>query len=743
MSRSSALASKATGYPIAKIATKLSLGYRLDQLNLGDSDVTLAEYEPKLDYTIVKFPRWPFDKFVHADRKLGTQMKATGEAMAIEKSLPAALQKAIRSLELELDGLKLTQLNSFSNDMLHELLNHADDRRFFALLELMRRGVDIETIHHETEINTYFLHEIKTLIDLEQLAIEISLETVTNKQLLEFKQSGFTDEWLADVWNVPSTGVAEKRDQLKIAPKFEQIDACVVNSAEKEAYYYTTWEATASVEKPVNPNKVLIIGSGPIRIGQGVEFDYCSVQGVLALQKYGYETVLINNNPATVSTDYEIADKLYFDPITVEDVLHIIKHEGINQVIVQLGGQTAINLVEGLEAAGVKLLGSSMDTVDQLEDRDLFYQFMQKIDLPHIPGLTVTNKAEFLEKVEEIGFPVLIRPSYVIGGKGMLVLNSEQELNAYMDDLNSTLSFPILIDAYYPGKEVEIDVVTDGKDILIPGIFEHIEKAGVHSGDSMAVMPPISLSNEMKKKITDYARKIAQNTEFKGLFNVQFVIYKDVLYVLEVNPRASRTVPMTSKVTGINLIELASAILTGKTLQSLTTELGLLKENQFYTIKAPVFSTMKLPGVDPNLVPEMKSTGELIALSETFDGSLTKAFIWNEQLESMFLAKDKELFIANSNANVNGLEEKLNSLDIKPVYADDKKIDDWLKTDNAFAIFSSKKESYERERALEYDLHVMSVDETVQAFSMMTEGKLNVKPIQQWLKAEKKEVILQ
>lgn len=743
VSRSSALASKATGYPIAKVATKLSLGYQLDELYYSNTKNPLSEYEPKLDYTIVKFPRWPFDKFVDANRKLGTQMKATGEVMAIEKTLPAALQKAIRSLELEVDGIMLPKLKGYSDEELNDLLVHADDRRFFILLELMSRGVEIAEIHDKTKINHYFLQEIKLLIDQTKLAESKSIQTITKEELLKLKQTGFTDKWLANTWQVPVQQVSEHRKQWQITPKFGKIDACMINDNDKSAYYYTSWNLEDDRNGSTSKEKVLIVGSGPIRIGQGVEFDYCSVQGVLALQKAGFETVLINNNPATVSTDYEIADKLYFDPITVEDVLHIVEYENIDKVIIQLGGQTAINLVEGLEDAGVTLLGSSLETVDQLEDRDLFYQFMQEIDLPHIPGLTVTNEQELTKKVKEIGFPVLVRPSYVIGGKGMLVLNDEEALNHYMEDLNSTLSFPILIDAYYPGKEVEIDVVTDGKDILIPGIFEHIEKAGVHSGDSMAVMPPVSLSDEMKEQITYYAKQIALNTKFKGLFNVQFVIYQDTLYVLEVNPRASRTVPMTSKVTGINLIELAANILIGKQLKSLTNNLGLVAENPFYTVKAPVFSTMKLPGVDPKLVPEMKSTGELIALADTFNESVTKAFIWNEQLQADYIAEEKQIYVTTNDDKIKGLEKQLNKLGITLQFAEDKTIDDWLKENNAFGLYSIQNDSYERERALEYDLHVMSVFETIQAFAMMTEDNLAIKSINQWLETMKKEVILQ
>lgn len=752
VSRSSALASKATGYPIAKIATKLSLGYTLKEIKYENKNETLATFEPTFDYVVVKFPCWPFDKLTTADRRLGTQMKATGEVMAIEKTVAAGLQKAVRSLELEADGLSLNSLTELDTSQLRKLIYQTDDRRFFVLLELLRRGTDIDTIQKATKIAPFFLSEMESLVRLESEAKQNTIHSVTTEQMAGWKQAGFTDSWLAETWNCPEKVVAEKRKNLSVYPSYESIQAYTESASDYARYYYATWgvneQKSASKSKK---EKVLIIGSGPIRIGQGVEFDYCSVQGIKALEKFDYETVLINNNPATVSTDYELADKLYFEPITAEDVLHVMEYEQIDKVFVQFGGQTAINLVEQLEAADVKLLGSSMETIDTLEDRDLFYQYLQKIDVAHIPGLIATSEADLYTKVNDIGYPILIRPSYVIGGKGMEIIKSQTQLDKYIaSNLNGMDSYPILIDAYYPGKEVEVDVVTDGDNIFIPAIFEHIEKAGVHSGDSMAVTPPVSLDNQMKKQIVDYSERVAKGINFKGIFNIQFVIYKDTLHVLEVNPRASRTVPVVSKITGVNMIELATGALLGKSLQSLGVKKKILPENDFYTVKAPVFSTQKLPGVDPILVPEMKSTGEVIAMSKTLEGSFQKAFLWNEQLTNDYAKTNKELYIGMQDADFTDIQKKFMDIGINMKYTSDfgenvpfEKIEAWMKSNEAFAVYSTESNSVERERALEFNLFVMSAEETMRAFSMMTDEKLQVIAIQQLQLANEKKAVLQ
>ena len=752
VSRSSALASKATGYPIAKIATKLSLGYHLSEINYEKKNETLATFEPAFDYVVVKFPCWPFDKLTTADRKLGTQMKATGEVMAIEKTVAAGLQKAVRSLELEVDGLSLISLQSLDTVHLKKLVLHTDDRRFFVLLELFRRGISVEVIHKATKIDTFFLSEMQKLVQLEIVAKQSTIQSVTIEQMEQLKQAGFTDSWLAGIWNCSLSEVQKKRTDLTIFPTYEKIEAYSEEKTDEAAYYYATWKVQQKQRlKKENKEKVLIVGSGPIRIGQGVEFDYCSVQGIKSLQKYGYETILINNNPATVSTDYELADKLYFEPITAEDVLLVMHEEQIDKVIVQFGGQTAINLVKDLEDAGIELLGSTMDIIDTLEDRDRFYQYLQSINVPHIPGLIATSEADLLEKAKEIGYPILVRPSYVIGGKGMAIIESEKKLEKYIRyHLNKTTSYPILIDAYYPGKEVEVDVVTDGETIFIPAIFEHIEKAGVHSGDSMAVTPPISLDKAMKKKIVHYAERVAKGIEFKGIFNIQFVIYNETLYVLEVNPRASRTVPVISKVTGVNMIELATGTLLGKSLQSLSGGVKILPENDFYTVKAPIFSTAKLPGVDPILVPEMKSTGEIIAISHTLAGSFKKAFIWNEHLANAYKGEKKEMYITANEANFIQVKERFQQLGIELKYKEDfgenvpfEKIESWMKSEEALAIFSTEENSVERERATEFNLLVMTSEETVRAFSMMAKETVSITAIQQLELANEKEVVLQ
>ena len=776
VSRSSALASKATGFPIAKIATKLSLGYTLDELPYEKG--TLADYEPTFDYVVVKFPCWPFNKLTSADRRLGTQMKSTGEVMAVEKTVAAAMQKAVRSLELKVDGLSLISLEKMTTAELKKLVIRVDDRRFFAILELLRRGIDAELISKATKIDPFFLNEMVKLVRLETKAKHATLESIPFEQFIALKKAGFSDSWLAKTWNTTVDKVKAKRYVCGIFPIYHAIQAYTESDTELAEYYYVTWmteeemkasgnsvldkqlnrlangrkdasifETQINTDKNVSEQreKILIIGSGPIRIGQGIEFDYCSVQGIQTLQKFGYEAVLINNNPATVSTDYEMADKLYVEPITADDVLLVMEHENINKAIVQFGGQTAINLVKELEAAGVELLGSKMKTIDTLEDRDLFYQYLRQIDVPHIPGLTATSHQDLEDKANRIGFPILLRPSYVIGGTGMVIIRTSNELDKYIQNYLTEHSYPLLIDAYYPGKEVEVDAVTDGEQVFIPAIFEHIEKAGVHSGDSMAVTPPVSLSDEIKEQIIDYTEKIAKGIDFKGVFNIQFVIYNGKLYVLEVNPRASRTVPVISKVTGVNLIELATATLLGK---KLSIDTKILPENEFYTVKAPIFSTNKLPGVDPKLVPEMKSTGELIAIGKTFSESLAKAFLWNEELAKKFSHQGKEIYIASTDARLKELEEAFRKIGLTVKYKEDfeaegfKELDQWMKSDEAIAIFSTEENSVVRERAQEFQLIVMSAEETLRAFSKINPKNNQVTALQQLPLTFKKEVVL-
>lgn len=736
VSRSSALASKATGYPIAKIATKIALGYTLDELTHANFKVTLDQFEPALDYTVVKFPCWPFEKFTDADRKLGTQMKATGEVMAIEKNVRAGLQKALRSLELELDGLKSEKMMAKSEDDLEGLLISADDRRILALCEAFRRGYTVASVKALTGIDEFFLNEIKTLVDLERQATEASLDTLSDALLFELKVSGFTNETIAGLVGAKAEAVADKLAQADIHLHYEKIIAYAEVANEDAAYYYANWQTKRPKKVPTSKNKVLIIGSGPIKIGQGIEFDYCSVKGVKALQKYGYETIMINNNPATVSTDYEVADRLYFEPITAEDVLHVLAYEGINQAIVQYGGQTAINLVAELEAAGVELLGSAMETIDILEDRERFYQFLQKLELAHIPGDTAHSSDELAAKVEVMGYPILLRPSYVIGGKGMAIIRNEAELATYeLKYLSSEKAYPILLDAYYPGNEIEVDVVTDGKNIVVPAIFEHIEKAGVHSGDSMAVTPPMTLTKAEKAKVVEIAGEIARNIDFKGIFNIQYVIYQGEIHVLEVNPRASRTVPIVSKVTGLPILELATS--------ALLHEGSVLKnyreapiESDFYTVKLPVYSNIKLPGVDPMLVPEMKSTGEVIAMASKLEDSFAHAFLWNEALQTQFKQAQKTIYMKSFDSHFLKVAERLAGFSIETCYeiADEEA---WLKSEQAFAVFDNSKDSSFRKRAIECQVNVFTREETLRAFSMMSQVDLPVQALQDKITKQK------
>lgn len=742
VSRSSALASKATGYPIAKVATKLSLGYTLDEMYDKRTGKSFAEYEPELDYTIVKFPRFPYDKFKNADRLLGTQMKATGEIMAIGDNLKIAIQKGIRSLELQVNGLYLQELSNISRKNLEKMLIQADDRRFFAILEFFKRNNSVEAAHEMTKINKLFLQELSELVQLDKEMSKLHSGTVRKSQLLNYKQAGFTDEIISEKMTVHLKVLKELRKEFNIHPKINHIHAITENEKLK-ACYYTTWHAEENNSNEKNKEKVLIIGSGPIRIGQGVEFDYCSVQSIIELQNNNYEAILINNNPSTVSTDYEIADKLYFEPITVEDVLNVIDFEQIEKVFIQFGGQTSINLAKGLEAAGVNLIGTSVEAINQLEDRDLFYQFMKKIDLPHIPGKTVYSEEDLVDKIVEFGYPVLLRPSYVIGGQGMIVLREEQDLLTYLKQNVGVKTYPILLDAYYPGMEIEVDVLTDNKNVLIPGIFEHIELAGVHSGDSMAITPPINLTQTLKGKVVAYAQKIAVGAEFKGIFNIQFVYYENELYVLEVNPRASRTVPVMSKVTQVNMVALAVQLILDKQLEDCTSYINLMDETSFYTMKAPVFSTHKLPGVDPKLVPEMKSTGELIAIADDYKSCLQKAFIWNESLFKTFINKEKEIYVAKQINDYQELHESFKRLGIKLIY--ESQVDnlvDWLKKDEAFAVYSDNENSFVREQVLIYNKMIISAEETLRALAGMNYTKNDVLSIDKRNKHKKKAGVL-
>lgn len=753
VSRSSALASKATGYPIARMAAKLSIGYHLHELLNPVTGHTYASFEPALDYIVVKFPRWPFDKFVHADRQLGTQMKATGEVMAIERNLESALQKAIRSLEVKTEGLSLPALKKWTDEQLWRVVKKADDRRFFAILELIRRGITIGEIHQETQINLFFLTSFKKLIDLENRAIASSLEQTTAEELALYKRYGFSDQWISHVWNCAALDVRNKRKKWNILPSYKMVDTCAGEFTSATSYFYSSWSGEHDVDVTSDKQKILIIGSGPIRIGQGIEFDYCSVHGAISLKRLGYEAIIMNNNPETVSTDYEMADRLYFEPLTVEDVLNVIELEQIEGVIVQLGGQTAISLVQGLEEAGVKLFGTNVDTIDELEDRQRFYDFMNRVEVPHIPGLTANAKEDALAKAAEIGYPVLLRPSYVIGGQGMAILSNEQELVDYLNDEEQMVAFPILIDAYFPGVELEVDALTDGNEVFIPGMFEHIEKAGVHSGDSMAVTPPFSIRDEVKALVAEYTRKIAKGMDFKGIFNIQFVYYNDHLYVIEINPRASRTVPILSKVTGLNMVDITVQLLLGKTLTDLGIPPGMQKETPYFTVKAPIFSFAKLSGLDPLLEAEMKSTGELIAIDEKLEVALKKAFAWSEgQIPALYRNKgaifceiseeDREDFAVYA-AKIKELGFVLVGETSECSEQKQMPYEEWLHSEDSVALISIPPKGHrvgkeKRQLALKNRLTVITELTTLK---MMLEGyraeEYSVKSIQEWLNQTK------
>lgn len=627
VSRSSALASKATGYPIARMAAKCAVGYHLDEIINPITGNTFASFEPAIDYIVVKLPRFPFDKFPEADRSLGTQMKATGEVMAIDRTFEGALNKAIRSMEMNVYGL-LREINqTIAEQDLFDLLAKANDQRLFMIAEAFRRGIPLATIQRLTEIDPWFLHKISSIVSLEMELASYQWNEVPDSLLKKAKRMNISDKLLASIFKIPEKQVRDKRKELGLKPGYKMVDTCAAEFDAVTPYYYSTWHGFDEVEV-TKDRKILVIGSGPIRIGQGIEFDYCSVHAAGAIKKKGYKAVVINNNPETVSTDYSVADSLYFEPLTAEDVLHVIEKEQVEGVLIQFGGQTAINLAHDLEEEGVNILGTTVQNVDRLEDRKEFYQLLEDLNIPHIEGSTASCAEELMKAAADLGYPVLVRPSYVIGGQSMFTIFSEAELKSYVGQLEQNANekmWPLLVDKYLPGLECEIDCISDGSQILVPGIFEHIEKAGVHSGDSISVFPPISISSEQKALLIDYAERIAKTAPVIGIMNIQFVIHENQVYCLEVNPRASRTVPIISKVTGVPMIDLALSVQLGESLTDLTTVSGLRDEPNYYSVKAPIFSSSKLKGVDHVLGPEMKSTGEVLGVGETFLEALGKA----------------------------------------------------------------------------------------------------------------------
>ncbi|SER63039.1 carbamoyl-phosphate synthase large subunit [Salipaludibacillus aurantiacus] len=624
VSRSSALASKATGYPIAKLSAKIAAGYHLDECINPITKTTYASFEPALDYIVTKIPRWPFDKFDSANRTLGTQMKATGEVMAVGRTFPESLLKAVRSTETDLTHLQHPKGNGFPKEELEVRLQKADDERILYVSEAFRDGFTLEEIHQLTQIDRYFLYHIEKIINFEK---EISQSGLTEELAYKAKRSGFSNETLAGLTSLSLKETEERLHTYGIKPVYKMVDTCAAEFASETPYYYGTFEQEQESLITSKPS-ILVLGSGPIRIGQGIEFDYATVHTVKAIQEAGYEAIIINNNPETVSTDFEISDKLYFEPLTIEDVMNVIEHEKPIGVIVQFGGQTALNLAEDLAERGVNLLGTSLENMDAAEDRDKFEQKLMELDIPQPLGKTATSVDEAVNIALNIGFPVLVRPSYVLGGRAMEIVYNESDLLRYMARaVKVNEKHPVLIDRYLTGKEIEVDAISDGETVVIPGIMEHIERAGVHSGDSIAVYPTQNVEADLKERIIDYTIRLAKGFNIKGLMNIQFVIHNSEVYVLEVNPRSSRTVPFLSKITEVNMANLATKAIIGKSLKEQGFTTGCLPEPELVSVKVPVFSFAKLRSVDITLGPEMKSTGEVMGRDITLEKALYKGLV--------------------------------------------------------------------------------------------------------------------
>ena len=625
VSRSSALASKATGYPIAKVAAKIALGYTLDEIKNAITGKTYASFEPMLDYCVVKIPRLPFDKFITAKRTLTTQMKATGEVMSICDNFEGALMKAIRSLEQHVDCLLSYDFSDLDDDALIKQLKVVDDRRIWVIAEALRRGVTYETIHSITKIDEWFIDKIAILVEMEQA---LKTQELTVDLLKEAKRLEFPDNVIARLTGKSEEEIKNLRYENSIVAAYKMVDTCAAEFEAETPYYYSVFGRENEAVETSGKKKVLVLGSGPIRIGQGIEFDFCSVHCTWAFKKEGFETIIINNNPETVSTDFDIADKLYFEPLTPEDVENVVNIEKPDGAVVQFGGQTAIKLTEALMKMGVPILGTSAENVDAAEDRELFDAILEECQIPRPKGHTVFTAEEGVEAANTLGYPVLVRPSYVLGGQGMEIAHDDASIREYMGIINqSTQEHPILVDKYLVGKEIEVDAVCDGEDILIPGIMEHIERAGIHSGDSISVYPAPSLNDKVKATITDYTAKLARSLHVIGLINIQFIVCGEDVYVIEVNPRSSRTVPYISKVTGIPIVPLATKVILGQKIKELGYTPGLQKEADYIAIKMPVFSFEKIRGADISLGPEMKSTGECLGIAKTFNEALYKAFL--------------------------------------------------------------------------------------------------------------------
>ncbi len=625
VSRSSALASKATGYPIAKVAAKIALGYTLDEIKNAITKKTYASFEPALDYCVVKIPRLPFDKFISAKRTLTTQMKATGEVMSICTNFEGALMKALRSLEQHVDSLLSYDFRHLTEKELEKALHRVDDRRIFVIAEALRRGISYPVIHEITKIDSWFLDKIAVLVEMEQRLKE---EPLTEELLKEAKRLEFPDSVIGRLTEKTEREIKDLRESYQIRAAFKMVDTCAAEFAAETPYYYSCFGSETEAQADRRKKKVLVLGSGPIRIGQGIEFDYCSVHSTWAFRQEGYETVIVNNNPETVSTDFDIADKLYFEPLTPEDVENIVEVEHPDGAVVQFGGQTAIKLTESLIEMGVPILGTKAEDVDAAEDRERFDRILEECKIPRPAGHTVFTCEEAIRAANDLGYPVLVRPSYVLGGQGMRIAISDEDIREFIGIINRIAQeHPILVDKYLVGKEIEVDAVCDGTDILIPGIMEHIERAGIHSGDSISVYPAQSISQEAVDTIEEYTKRLARALHVKGMINIQFIVCQNDVYVIEVNPRSSRTVPYISKVTGIPIVKLATKVIIGDTIRELGYQPGLQKKADYIAVKMPVFSFEKLQGADINLGPEMKSTGECLGIAHQFNEALYKAFL--------------------------------------------------------------------------------------------------------------------
>jgi carbamoyl-phosphate synthase large subunit len=730
VSRSSALASKATGYPIARMAAKLAIGYNLAEIKNPVTGNTFASYEPALDYVVVKIPKWPFEQFPHIDRTLGTQMKATGEAMAIDRNFERAFIKAVRSLNIKTLDLKLPAIANLSVEELYTLADNQTDQRIFALLELLRKGEGMMALHERTKIDLFFLSKFKSLIEMEKEIEGYNIEIITPSELRILKEKGFSDAYLATVWNVSEKAVRELRREQGIVPAYKMVDTCAAEFESASNYFYSSYFGENEAMAKSGKRKVLVIGSGPISIGQGIEFDYCSVHGVFALKEEEIETIMINNNPETVSTDFAISDRLYFEPLALEDILNVIELEGIDEVIVQLGGQTALNLAKGLEEEGVQLLGTTSGTIDVFEDRDEFYKLLDKLEIPRVKGETAADEEELRNAAERLGYPVLIRPSYVIGGLNMVIIHNQQELSNVLEE--GSVHYPILVDQYLEASEAELDLAADGEHILIPAIIEHIEKTGVHSGDSFCMIPAQSFPPKMKQKMADYAKRIVSSLKYKGLMNVQFIVKGEDVYLLEVNPRSSRTMPIVSKVAGVDLVKKATKILLGKYFLS-KDEIKLDSDAPFICVKHPVFSNFALKGLDSKTGPQMISTGEGISVGSSFQEAINKSFhsLNGKSVNGTIAIADKKV--------LSEVKNKFPSLQLVDI--------DHVPEDNLIAALycpgTLKEDIALREWAVKNRKIVLTQKETLYAFlESQSMQSWNVKSLGEWLTEKNEEVIV-